>query len=518
MSQSRMKNSAKNAVVGFVLQVISMVLGFVSRKLFIDYLGLEYLGVNGLFTNVLTILSFAELGIGNAIIFSLYKPLAEGNKPRLQQLMRFYATAYKMIAAIIAVCGLLVIPFFQFIINDTPQITESIIFIYLLFLANTVMSYLFIYKKSLIIADQKDYIVIFWDRLFSYLAIVLHILILIYTRNFILYLISGILVSLVGNLFIAKKADKMYPFLKYKTGENLDKTEQKNIFTNVKALLLYKIGSVSLNGTDNIIISAMIGVASVGLTSNYLLIITSVSVIIGQITCAFTAPIGNLNALSDNIKKESVFNQLFLFLCWLCGFVSIGMLLLSDSIIALMFGAEYQIDFLVVFALILHYYINSVHNVNYTYRTTMGLYVKGKCAPLVAAIVNIGLSILFANLWGLAGIFFATSAARLITTSWVDPYLIYKHKFQKSSSVYFVKYITYFLVVVINGFVNYTVLSFIKIDGVFGFLIKFTVCCVLANLIFLLAYFKTKAFKEIIKSLKILLDNVFKRRRTSEKI
>lgn len=505
-----MQNTAINGAVGLVFQSLSLILGFFSRKILIDYLGIDYLGVNGLFTNILTIFSFAELGIGHAIIYNLYKPLATEDKDKIQRLIKFYAYAYKIIALVILICGLMVLPFLQYIIKEPPQITEDIKLIYLLFLLNTVLSYLFIYKKSLIRANQKEYIVVFWENIFHIALIAIQILLLILVRNYILHISLSIIFTLISNIYISYKANKLYPYIKEKNDNVLDKKEKKLIFKNVKALFLYKIGSISLNATDNIIISALIGITVVGLASNYILIITSISLIVNHIINAFTAPVGNLNATADKVKQEKVFNQMFLFTSWLIGFIAIGILLLSNDFIGLFFGQEYTLDFLVVFSLVLHYYIKSVQNTAYTYRTTMGLYIKGKWAPVIASIINIVLSIVLGNLIGLAGIYFATSISRLLTMVWVDPYLIYKYKFNKSPIQYFIKYLLYFVVVVLNFLLNYYIITIIKIDGIFGFIIKIVICSFLTNIVMFLTYFKTNTFKDIMQSIKILYKNMLK--------
>ena len=298
MQNSRTANTARNATFGLVSQIINIVLSFISRTIFISVLGAEYLGINGLFTNILMLLSFAELGIGNAIIYGMYKPLATDDKEKIKSLMALYAKAYKLIGTFVFVVGLLVIPFMDLIIKEVPNITENIILIYILFLLNTSLSYFFVYKKSIITVDQKNYIVLLYQQLFKVLQTVLQITFLWLTGNYLIFLFIQITITLLENIYVSQKADKMYPFLKEKKIESLDKGERHQIFANIKALFLYKFGSVILNGTDNIIISALIGITAVGINSNYVLIISAISAVVGQIMNGFTASIGNLNAVA----------------------------------------------------------------------------------------------------------------------------------------------------------------------------------------------------------------------------
>lgn len=482
-------------------------------------MSLDYLGINGLFTNVLLILSFAELGIGQAIVFNLYKPLAENNQERIKTLMLFYKQCYRVVAIVIIVVGLSIIPFMDFFIKECPNISENLIFIYLLFLTNTVSSYFFVYKKSLITADQKEYVIIFWSNIINYIQILLQIVFLLITHNYIVYIMIQIGCTIFNNIFLAHKADRKYPFLKEKNVNKLEKAEKNKIFKDVKALFLYKFGSIALNGTDNLIISAMIGVTVVGLTSNYVLIFTSVTAIMGKIIHSFVAPVGNLNATSDVKKQEKVFNELFMMTFYLIGLTAIGLFLLSSDFVTVFFGAEYTLDTLVVFAMALHLYVNSTHNTAHTYRTTMGLFVKARWSPAIAAVINIAASIILCNWIGLAGIFFATAIARLSTTSWIDPYLIYKTKFNKSPMIYFIKYALYLVVVGCVGYVNYLALGLINIEGILGFIVKFAICVTITNILFILIFFKTKVFKSLrVRIIDFIKINVLKRKANEKKV
>ena len=310
MEESRTKNTIRNVKTGAIVQMINKIMAFVVRTVFIKMLNTEYLGVNGLFTNVLTILSFAELGIGTAIIFNMYKPVAENDKEKIKSLMKLYKKSYNMIGIIVFILGLCVIPFMNIIIKDVPNIKENLIVIYLLFLFNTASSYFFTYKKSIIYAHQKQCIIDNIDSIFYLTKSILEIIFLMLTKNFIVYLIIQILGTFIENIIIAIKADKMYPYLKEKDVKQLSKSESKNIFENVKSLVIYKFGGVIMNGTDNILISSLVNVSTVGLSSNYTLIINSIKAIIVSALNGVTASVGNLNAVGKPKQKEKVFYQI----------------------------------------------------------------------------------------------------------------------------------------------------------------------------------------------------------------
>jgi O-antigen/teichoic acid export membrane protein len=501
LQNSRTAKTAKNALFGLVSQIINIIISFVSRTVFIYVLGVEYLGVNGLFTNILMLLSFAELGIGNAIIYSMYKPIATKDKEKLKSLMALYAKAYKVIGLFVIVAGLMIIPFMDYIIKDAPNIKENINLIYVLFLVNTSLSYFFVYKKSIIIADQKNYIVLFYQQVFKIAQTVGQIAFLLLTGEYIIFLILQIIFTLLDNIYVSKKADKMYPFLCEGKIQPLKKEESATIFSNVKALFLYKFGSVVLNGTDNVIISAIIGITAVGLNSNYVLIISAITAIGGQIMNGFTASVGNLNAVGNKESKERVFNKIFFVSAWMYGFCAIGLFLFLNKLIVLWLDESFIFSEIIVFSIVLHFYVNSVHFTAYTYRVTMGLFVQGRWAPLAAAILNIVLSLWLGKLYGLAGIFFATSIARFFTTGVVDPILVYRNGFGKNPITYYTKYFFFLGLFIVLYFLMKYVITFIHLTGVLGFLIEILTVSILFNAIMVLLFWRSRDFTEIKNSL-----------------
>ena len=496
MAQSRTKNVSVNMSIGLVCQIVNLILSFLSRTIFINTLGAEYLGVNGLFSNILSILSFAELGIGNAIIFSMYEPLAKGDRQKLGSLMALYKKAYTWIGGIIISVGAAVTPFLNFIIKDKPDISESIYGIYLLFLANTAFSYFFVYKKSIIIADQKNYIVVFVTEIVHVLQVIAQVVFLLTTRNFVLYLITQLFFTVLGNLAASVIADKLYPFLKSKAAP-LEKSETKRIFKNVRSLAVYKFGSVILNGTDNILISALVGVTEVGLVSNYILLNSSCNAILGKIADAFTASVGNLNVYKDKQKQYEIFNKIFFITAWLYGFASVGLIIVSPSFIEAWIGPSYWLDSATAIALVVGFYVKAVHFAAYTYRTTLGFFNEGKISPLLAAVLNVIFSVALWKLFGLAGIFIATPLARVLSTGIVDPVLIYRRTFQKNPLIYYAMYAAYVLLFVLLGILCYFAVSLISVGGWLGVILEILTVTVIFNACMVLLFHRTKMFREI---------------------
>lgn len=386
---SRVKNTTRNSIIAAVSKIFIFILQFICRTIFIKVLSTDYLGVNGLFTNILTMLSFAELGIGSAIIYKLYKPIAKNDKEEIKKYLAFYRKAYIFIGIIILSIGLMIIPLLKYIIKEIPDIKENIYYIYILFLINSTISYFFTYKKSIIIGYQKEYITTIINFVITLIQNIVQIIALIITKNYILYLIIQIICTFLDNFISSIIANKIYPFIKDKKYTKISKEEERNIFKDVKSLILYKLGYSLSNGTDNIIISAYIGVSEVGLLSNYTTITNAISSFLSAFSNAFTASVGNLNAGDDVKKQEKVYYELLHISFWVYGVVSTLVIILINDFINLWLGKEYLLNILVAIILGVNMYIDGMRFVNYTFRTTMGIFKEGRMIPIISAIVNV---------------------------------------------------------------------------------------------------------------------------------
>lgn len=485
----------RNAYIGMLAQMINLVLGFVSRTIFVSCLNADYLGINSLYANILTVLSFAELGIGSAITFSLYKPIDDDDKNRIQALMKFYAKAYQIIGITVFAIGLCLIPFMDHVIKDAPDVKENLIVVYLLFLSNTSISYFFSYKKTLLIASQKDYVVQLYTRTFQLIQVIVQSFFLILTHNYLVHLIIQFVFTFLLNISLSVKVDHSYPFIKKKNDNELSKEDSKSIFENVKALVVYKFGSVIMNGTDNIIISLFVGIGAVGISSNYTLVMNSITDVIGQALTSVLASIGNLAVRGSKAQIKAILHQLLLLCIWLYGFVGIGFLALANDFILLWIGEEWLLSQEVVFSLVFSLYINGVQYSAYSFRTTQGLFVQSKWVPILSAIINVVLSIWWVELFGLAGVFLATGVTRLCTTTLVDPWLVYKNNFGQKPYEYYAKYIMGTMGVVVNAVIQRKIISLILLDGITGFFVKFFIICISCNVVFYIMFGWTKDAK-----------------------
>lgn len=494
MQESRTKNSIQNVKTGAIVQIINKLMAFVVRTVFIKILNTEYLGVNGLFTSVLSLLSFAELGIGTAIIYNMYKPVAENDIEKIKSLMKLYQKAYNTIGTVVFALGLCIIPFMDFIIKDAPNISENLIVIYLLFLFNTASSYFFTYKKSIISAHQKESVINNIDSIFYLLKSLVEILFLILTKNFIVYLVIQIAGTFIENVVISLKANKMYPYLKEKNVKKLAVNESQSILNNVKSLVIYKFGGVIMHGTDNILISSLVNVGTVGLCSNYILIINSVKTIIFSALNGITASVGNLNAVGSSKQKEKVFYQITFVNYIVYSFCAVAFIVLLNPFIKVWLGKNYVLGMSVSISLAVSFFIEGLRNPGYTFRTTLGLFQKGKATPYIGAITNIVFSVILCKFFGVAGIFMATSIAQLVSYVWIDPYLIHKYAFKTSVRKYIKRFVLYASILILNILVSLGVASFIDISGLLGVILKAIAVCIIPNTINIIIFRKTEEF------------------------
>ncbi len=504
---SRTVNVIKNSLFGVISKFGVLILQFICRTIFIKTLGSEYLGLNGLFTNILNILSFSELGLGNAIVYNMYKPLANKDYKEVSKLLRLYKKCYNFIALFIFVAGLLCIPFLNNLIGETPDIHENIYLIYILFLLQSLTSYFITYRRSLISADQKEYMCSNADLFSEVIASILKIFVLLVFKNYILFLVIQISRNIIANIILYIKSKKLYPEVDEKSVDNLPKEQTKEIFKNVKDLMLYKISSSINSGTDNIIITKLIDLTTVGIASNYSLLIGAVNQVIMNIMISFTASIGNLNVKDSVENREKVFYVLNFIVTWIYGFCAVMLVVFLNPFVNIWIGSEYTLTLSVVLALMLEFYVCGVQYAGYNYAITTGLFKKAKWGAFISAIINIILSIILGIKFGIFGIFLATGLSRLCVQTWLDPYLVFKYEFKKSSKEYFMKFIRNFIFVMINLIICYLIFNNITINNIVVLLICVILCAILSNVIFIILFHSTWEFKDMINRIKFLIND-----------
>lgn len=506
---SRIKSSIKNFTFAMIGQGLGLVVSFIARIFFVKILGSEYLGLNGLFTNILTVLSLAELGIGTAITYSLYKPLANKNTQKCKMLMQLYRKIYIVIGLIVLILGIALTPVLPYLIKNIPNI-DNINLIYILFVLNTSISYFYSYKRNLIIADQNRYIATMYRYGFYVALNVMQIIYLIIRKEYIGFLILQIVSTLLENIFVSRHADKMYPYLKEKDKIQLEEDTKKEIIKNTKAMMMHKIGGVIVNSTDNILISTFVGLRDVGLYSNYSLITNALNMITMQIYYSLTASIGNLCATESIEKQYKIFKNVNFLTHYIFCFTSICLLILFNPFIELWLGKQYLFSANIVIILVINYYILGMRRSILTFREATGLFEKDKYKAIFESIINLIASIILAIKFGTFGVLLGTLISSLATSLWVEPYILYKYGFKRKVSEYFRGYIKQTLLTIILAIITYSVCSLFKGNLYLVFILKCAVCLIIPNLILFLIYYKTdefeyfcdKIFKRIFKKIK----------------
>lgn len=497
-NDTRTTNVIRNVWVGIICQVLILVFSFANRTVFIKMLSDAYLSINGLFTNILNMISFVELGFGTALIYMLYKPVAENNIKKTQSLIKYYKKVYSIIGIVMFTLGIMVIPFMKYIIKDPPAIKENLIFIYLMYLINTCIGYFFAHKSAIINANQKNYIVTIYNQVGKLLQAIIQIVFLVLTKKYLPYLIIQFIMTLLSNIAISIKANKMYPYLLEKNIPDITKKEKDTIGNKVKSLILYRISPAILNGTDNLILSSCISLSAVGIYSNYYLITNYLLIFLNLITSSFETSIGNLNAKETKEQKEKVFYKIVYVCFFMYGLVCVLLMANINDFINIWIGPKYLFNNFIVFSIILYIYINGLHFPCYSYRTTAALFDKMKLMPVIEVILNVIISIILAKYLGIAGVFLGTSIAKVFTFFWSDPHILYKYLFKsKNLTKYYKKYFYYVFITALSSILMYRLSIIFPVNNYFTWFIRASIMGLISIAIFCLFTFKMTEFKEM---------------------
>lgn len=496
--KSRVLYTGKNILWGYVSSMITILLSFASRTAFIHTIGVEYLGINGLFTSVLGVLSLTELGIGTAMNFSLYKPVAEADKEKIKSLMQLYKVAYRWIAIIVSILGISLLPFLNNLIKGADGI-EHVKLYYFIFLFNTVSSYFVSYKYGLINAEQKNYVITNITAVFNVVMNIVQIICLILFKNYILYLLLQVGFQLAQKIYMSLYINNKYAYLKDKKIDPLDEEEKKNIFKNVRALMFHKIGEISVNQTDNIIISAFINVMTVGMVSNYVLIASTVNTFVNVIFNGMAGSLGNLFATEGKEKQFRVFKVMEFVGFWIFSFSSVAMLALVQPFISLMWGEQYTLSMVVVSLFVLNNYMVglriSVNNI----KVAGGIFDQDKYLAIIQSIVNLFISVVLAQKVGLSGVYIGTIVSGLIP-SLIRPYIVYKHLLERKAIQYYMSFLGRMILTATLAMICCVVSNRIMVVMTWkAFFLDVIVIGTLPNIIYCVLYWRTEEFKYLFK-------------------
>ena len=506
----RTKNSIKNVIAAMLSNIITIIIGLIAQAVFIKILGVEYLGLNGLFTNIISMLGIVELGLGNAIIFILYKPLASNDTETIKSLMKFYKKSYILIAILVLLIGLVIIPFLPLLIEKVT-ININIVGIYLLFLIDIVCSYLLSYKRSILYADQKNYYVNIIHIGYTILLNLSQLVILFFTKNYYLYLTIKIIIRLIENLIITILANKKYPYLLEKKIKNIDKRIEKDIFTKVKALFFHKIGGFIVLGTDNILISKYLGLAVVGLYSNYYMIINAIQTLFSQALVALTPSVGNLLVKENKNKTFEVFKRIRFMNFWIATFTSVCILNMMQQFITIWIGEKYLLADVVLIVLVFNFFQKMMRNSYQTFKEAAGIYYEDRYVPLFESIINIVASIILVKIIGLPGIFLGTIISGFVLWFYSYPKYVYKKLFDRSYKDYLKETLGYIILFIVISYLTYYINNIYLVNNIyFEFVKNILIAIIVPNILMLLVFIKNDNFKYYIQLIKTKINKKIK--------
>lgn len=507
MGNSRTRNSAYNVVSNVGIKLLTLLLSFASRTVFIYVLGAEYLGLNGLFTNILSFLALSELGIGAAISFLLYKPLANSEVERIKSVMAFYKKCYLVIGAVIIVLGLCLLPFLTYLVNFDQPVPENLYLVFILFVLQSAVSYFFVaYKQTLIEADQKKYKLTKYEIVFTILNCVVDIVVLLIFRDFIVYLLFKLLLVIIKNLVFARKIDSFYPYLNDPVEIHLTKPEIKKIFKDVYSVAVFKFGSVLFNSVTNIVTSAVVGTIVVGYYSNYVMIVSQVEVLFMMVVSAVAASIGNVVATETKEKQYEVYKKLDLLTFFIYGIASVALFQLLNSFVNLWLGnvgEEFILSQFVVILIVANMYTNCSCQILERFRTAAGHFKVGRDLQVIGGIVNVILSVVLAKLWGFEGVLIAPFLCKIFIT--VTPFVLMvgKKVFDKGALYMLGEYYSKLCIVGVLCLITWYTCKIFHIGDVWNFVIECLVTITISIVILWILYRKTNVYVQLYSLIKV---------------
>ena len=495
MKKSRTHYAVLNSTVSSVIFIVNTILRFVMRSVFIFYLGKEYLGINSLFTSVIGVLSLSELGIGGAIVYSLYRPLAEDDRVKIKSLIVLYKRIYRLIGLIVAVLGLLLLPFLPQITNHSTL--PHLVMIYLLFLFNSVSSYFFAYNASLLNADQKGYVITINNFIFSVFTFVFQLIFLIWTKNFVAYLLVSVVFTMLGNIVLMVKAHREYRYLDNVKAQSLDTDTISILKKTTAGNLMDRIGGTVVDTTDNIYISMFVGLATVGVYNNYILVAVALQGFIEQISASITGSLGNMAAADDGDKAYEVFLKHNFINFSLMFFCMIGLMTMLQDFIRLWVGASYILPLTTLILIVIKLSLKIYRNTSLTFISAYGLSWNTRWKVVVECILNVGLSALFLiplHL-GLNGVLLGTIFSTILVVEWWEPYVVFKYGIKRPIGNYVKIAILQFLSLILSCAFVYSIVRHIVVAGWIMLFVKGFCVLGLSLICFILIYGRSSEFK-----------------------
>lgn len=495
--QSRLAHSLKNVFAIWLGQLVSVLCTFIVRMVFVRYLAQDYLGLETLFSNVLSILSLAELGVGSAIVFSLYEPLANNDKEVVKSLMRLFRRAYTAIGVFIFVVGMSLTPFIGNLINNLPDI-PNLHFYYMFFVVNTSVSYFFIYKGSLITADQKNYIVSLIRYSVQLLLSIAQGVILVLTSSYELFLTAMLVATLTQNLAISFKADQMYPYIKEKDVQPIDKKTLDVIKKNILGMMVHKSSSVVNAPVNGVVISKLVGLSQLAVYGNYLLVMNALAKIVDQMFDAVVSSIGNLGVTETKERQYEIFKLTHFANAFLYGALAVCFLPLVTPFVQIAFGENYLFPFHLAVLFALWFYFRGMRDAALSFISAYGLYWQTKTKALCETITLLTLGPALTMLWGVEGLLLANILVQICISIVCEATILFKHGFGRSVFPYFRRLGIYAFATLCLTAASCFIVAWLPLAPLFQFLVGGVISVIIGFGGFALLFGRTPEYKDII--------------------
>ena len=496
MKIERTRNAGRNMFFGILLKINQIILPFLIRTVMIYYMGVNYLGLNSLFSSVLQVLNLAELGVGSAMVYSMYKPVAENDYNKICALMLLYKKYYRVIGLIIAFIGVTLTPFIPRLIQGEVPSDVNIFVLYILNLLTTVLSYwLFAYRGSVLIAYQRNDVSSKVALMTGIVQFGLQIVVIVILKNYYIYIIVALLIQILNNIITAYCAKKIYPQIR--ACGNLDRIEVKQINKRISDLFTSRIGAVVVNSADTIVISAFLGLKILAIYQNYYFILTAVIGITSIVFYSCTAGIGNSIILESKEKNYHDLEKFTFLISWIACFCSCCFLCVYQPFMKAWVGKELMLNMAAVITFTVYFYIYEINQLLNLYKDAAGMWHEDRFRPLVTAVANVSLNLLTVKFWGIYGVLLSTVLSMvLIGMPWLI-HNLFTVVFRRDQLQGYLKRLFQYVIssLLLCGF-TYLICSFIQFGSFFTIIIRFSVCFILPNMLYMLLYRKTSIYMD----------------------
>ena len=486
----RTRSSLRMLAVSFLGQMVNLALLFVSRRLFVQHFAQEYLGVNGLFSNILTVLSLAELGIGTAMVYGLYQPAAEGDKAAVRRLMNLYRVLYRIVGGAVLVLGAALLPVLPYFVRG--GVVPRLRLIYCMYLFDTAAGYFLSYKQAVLAAHQEAWRTTSVTQAVRSVQILLQMAVTVWLEDFYLYLAIQMCSQLTANLILSVIVDRRYPFLREDRKEYPSQEVRHSLFRQVSALSLHRLGGVFVSHTDNLLISMFRGLAEAGVYSNYQMVLNSIRLMMSYVYNSFSPAIGNLAASDGREKVYEIHSALNFLMSLLYGWLALCLAALFNPFIRLFFGKPYVLPLPTVLLVVLDFYLHGMRQMTLRFRDGMGLYWYDRYKPIAETLLNLTVSVALVGRFGIAGVVAGTVASTLLTNFWVEPFVFFRYGVQEGWKCklarYYARYAAHAAVLAADGVVLWALCSRLPVRNLAGWVLRGLFCTALYALSVLLAF------------------------------